>query len=144
MSTSHKKHPPRGVIGDGETRKHVETKQAPDDDKTWISEVTVLNTGSVPARVNVRFVMEDGSERREPWTWASTDAPGAGSWKWKHFVIEAPSPVVEVEIDPEARVVLETERLDNALRAVGDSAASWRAAGRTSFWQQTILQLVGF
>jgi hypothetical protein len=139
-----KKHPPRGVFGDGEARKHVEKKDAPDDDKTWISEVTVLNTGSVPARVNVRFVLKDGSERREPWTWAATDPPGAGSWKWKRFVIEAPSPVVQAEIDPERRVVLETERLDNALRVVGDSAASWRAAGRTGFWQQTILQLVGF
>jgi hypothetical protein len=132
-----KKHPPRGVFGEGESRKTVDKKAAPVDDKAWESEVTVINTGRVPARVDVRFVFEDGSERREKW-----DDPT--QWTWKKFVLEGKSPVVQVEIDPDHRVMLEYERMNNALRAVGESAASWRAAGRVGFWQQTVLQLVGF
>jgi aminopeptidase N len=132
-----KKHPPRGVFGEGESRKTVDDKAAPADDQGWESEVVVVNTGRVPAKVDVRFVFEDGSERREKW-----DDPA--EWRWKKFVLEGKSKVVQVEIDPDRHVVLEYERMNNALRAVGESAASWRAAGRVGFWQQTILQLVGF
>ena len=97
----------------------------------------MINTGRVPARVDVRFVFKDGSERREKW-----DDPA--QWTWKKFVLAGASPVVQVEIDPDRHVMLEYERMNNALRAVGESSASWRAAARVGFWQQTVLQLVGF
>ncbi len=129
-----KRHPPRGVFGEGDARQTVDEKAAPDED-TWISEVTVINAGGVPAMVDVRFRFADGSERRERWDDLSS---------WKTFTLEGPEPVVEVELDPNRHILLEQERLDNALRVVGEASASWRAAARVGFWEQTILQLVGF
>jgi Peptidase family M1 domain len=134
--STRKQHPPRGVFGEGDARKTVDEKAAPEAD-TWVSEVTVGNTGSVPARVDVRFVFDDGSEKRERWD-------DAKEWRWKKFVLEGKHPVVEVEIDPDHRVMLEYERLDNAMSELGKSAAAWRAGARAGFWEQTILQIVGF
>jgi hypothetical protein len=127
--------PPRGVFGDGDGRKVV-----PDDGdderhaKEWRSEITVMNVGSVPAPVEVELRLADGTASREEWD---------GRGGWKRFEVVRPSRLVEVTIDPDGKVVLEHSVLDNSWRDPPQSGASWRAAARLGFWEQTILQAVG-
>jgi hypothetical protein len=126
-----KKHEARGVFGEGETRKTVGEKDAPDG-KTFVNEITVANTGTVPAPIDVVFHFADGKRETRRWD---------GKGTFVTYVLEG-AEVETVELDPERRVPIEATPLDNGWTTSG--GASTRAAARVSFWEQTLLQIVGF
>jgi hypothetical protein len=128
-----KQHEPRGEFGDGEQKKKVGDKDAPETD-TWISEILLANLGNVPAIVKVRLTFADG--RTVDKTWDDRKP-------WTRLVIEDKAEVVAVQIDPDHLMVMEQESLKNGLDTRGDGGASWRAASRASFWEQTAFSLVG-
>jgi hypothetical protein len=127
-------HPPRGVFGEGATRKIVTETEKPDTG-TYLCEVVVQNTGIVHVPVDIELRFADGSTQREHW-----DDRGDGAWK--RFVIERSSKLVEVRIDPDRKLVLGNPARYH-VRVVPDGAASLRAAARISSWTQTLMQLVG-
>jgi hypothetical protein len=127
-------HPPRGVFGEGATRKTITETEKPDTG-TYVCEVVVQNTGSLHVPVDIEFRFADGSTQREHW-----DDRGDGAWK--RFVIERSSKLVEVRIDPDRKLVLGNPARYH-VRVVPDGAASLRAAARISSWTQTLMQLVG-
>jgi hypothetical protein len=128
-------HPPRGVIGDGETRKLVTSVEAPDTG-SWTCEVVVQNTGTVPVPVDVEIRFADGSRHRERWE----DRTGS---HWHRFVIQRSSTIVEVEIDPDHEVLLGDDPIEWEIRQHADSRAAWRASARIGFWGQTMMSVVG-
>jgi hypothetical protein len=134
-------HPPRGVFGDGAGRRTVAEEDSPDTG-TWTCEVTIVNTGSIPAPVDVELTFADGSHERirwnEPGGWDARD----GS-RWHRYEIARSSPVAVVEIDPDGKVLLSDHLTDDHVRLGGDNRASWRAGARVSSWIHTAMQVVG-
>ena len=129
-----KAHAARGVFGEGEGKRTVGEKEAPDTDE-WVSEVLVVNVGHVPAVVDVELRLEGGARVRERWDTRER------AWRW--FELRRKDRVVGVTIDPDHRVWLEHERVKNELRTQRDWGAAWRAGARAGFWEQTLLQVVG-
>jgi hypothetical protein len=124
--------PPRGVFGSGEERRTVlDAKET----GTYACEVIVANDGAVGVPVDVELRFEDGTSIREPW-----DVRGPG---WHRFAFDRSSPLAEVVIDPDGRVLLADKPLDDRLRMVPDARASYRAAARIGFWTQTAMQVIG-
>jgi hypothetical protein len=128
------KHDPRGVFGDGPTRKTKTDAEAPDSGTYWC-EVVLQNTGVIHVPVDVELRFADGSTLREHW-----DDRGAGNWK--RFLVERSSPLVEVRVDPDRKIMLGNP-VGYHVRVDGDGSASLRAASRIASWAQTLMQLVG-
>lgn len=128
-------HAARGVFGTGTARKTLGAGDNPDTG-TWACEVLVVNTGDIPAPVEVEFVFADGSHARERW-----DARDGG--RWHRFELSRSSPLAEVELDPDGKVLLRDHPTDDHIRLRGDNRASWRAAARVGFWTHSAMQAVG-
>ncbi len=124
-------HEPRGVFGEGASRKLV----SGGDGKRggWRCDVVVANTGIVPVPVDVEMRFADGSHQRERW-----DARDGS--RWHRFTLERSSPLVEVWVDPDGDVLLSSNPLDDHVRLTPDTRASWRASARVVFWTQGLMQ----
>ncbi|HEX4423372.1 MAG TPA: M1 family metallopeptidase [Kofleriaceae bacterium] len=127
-------HPPRGVFGEGSARKLVTEIDAPDA-ASWACEVTVQNTGPVHVPVDIELKFADGSTKRVVW-----DDRGAATWE--RFTLERSSRLVEVWLDPEAKIALDNP-MTHHYRLDGDGAASRRAGAWVGSVAQTIMQIVG-
>jgi hypothetical protein len=134
-------HPPRGVFGEGAGRRTVGVDDSPDTG-TWTCEVVVVNTGQVPAPVDVELTFADGSHQRIDWSdpdgWDARD----GS-RWHRYRIDRSSPLAAVEIDPDGKVLLADHRTDDHVRLDADNRAAWRAGARVGSWILTGMQVVG-
>jgi hypothetical protein len=126
-------HEPRGVFGEGESRKVV---SGGDGSKGYSCDVVVVNLGVVPAPVDVEFRFADNTRQREHW-----DARDGSHWH--RFTLQRSSPIVEVSIDPDDDVLLSVNPLDDHVRMQPDTDASWRASSRIVFWTQGVMQAVG-
>ncbi len=126
-------HDPRGVFGSGAQRRTVTEAEAPEE-SSWACDVLVTNNGNVPIPVVVEATLDDGSKVKERWDDHTT---------WHRFHVDAASPVVEVAIDPDRHVLLDSDLTNNSLRRVADRGASRRAAARGQFWTQTAMQVTG-
>lgn len=127
-------HPPRGVFGEGDGRETRGEKEAPETGE-WESEVLIVDVGTIPAIVDVDFRWDDGTVERETWD--------ARHERWKRFRIVRKARLESVVVDADGKLALERERLENSERVWARTRAAWRAAARASFWEQTLLQLVG-
>lgn len=126
-------HEPRGVFGEGPSRKVV---AAADGQRGgWTCDVVIVNLGVVPAPVDVELRFADGSRQRERW-----DARDGS--RWTRLTLARSSPLTEVEIDPDAAVLLASRLLDDHIRLVPDKRAAWRASARVTFWTQGLMQAV--
>ncbi len=133
-ATCRSAHEPRGVFGDGKTRKTVTEADKPDLG-SWVCEVVVQSTGTIHVPVDIELRFADGSGERRRWD----DRDGA---TWQRFVIERSSRLVEVRLDPDGKLALDSP-VKHAWRLDGEGAASLRAGARVASWAQTLMQLVG-
>jgi len=130
-------HPDRGVYGDGSNRKFVSDGESKDKEKeagSYDCEVVVQSTGVVHVPVDVEFRFADGSAQTGTWVDHGDS--------WKRFSLQASSRLVEVRLDPENKIGIDSpvthhERLD------GDGAASMRAAAWLASVTQTLMGVVG-
>jgi hypothetical protein len=127
-------HKPRGVFGEGSAKKTVSEQEAPETG-AYVCEVVVQNTGVIHVPVDVELLFADGSAQRLTWD----DRDDA---TWKRFTVERSSKLVEVRLDPDRKILLESP-VTHAERLTGDGAASLRAAARISWWPQSLMELVG-
>jgi hypothetical protein len=127
-------HQPRGVFSEGSAKKTRGEQEAPDTG-AFTCEVVVQNTGVVHVPVDVELRFADGSTQRL--TWDDT-----GDATWHRFVVERSSLLVEVRLDPDHKILLDSP-VTHAVRNTGDGAASLRAAARIAWWTQSIMELVG-
>jgi peptidase M1-like protein len=127
-------HKPRGVVGEGSAKKTIGESDAPE---TGSFECTVIvqNTGVIQVPVDIELKFADGTAQRVVW-----DDKGTGNWQ--RFDVERSSRLVEVRLDPDRKILLESP-VAHAERLEGDGAASLRAAARVSWWTQSLMQLVG-
>ncbi|MFN0250353.1 MAG: M1 family metallopeptidase [Kofleriaceae bacterium] len=127
-------HPPRGVFGDGPSRKTT-TKHDAKETGTFVCEVVITNTGVVHIPIDIELRFADGTSQRVRWE----DKDGE---TWKRFVVERTSELAEVWIDPDREIVLQSP-VTMHYRLVGDGRPAWRAAAWIGAQTQTLMQLVG-
>lgn len=127
--------PPAGVFGRGSERRLEEPE--PDPSAPWRCEVTVANLGVVPVPVDVEIATADGHRERRRW-----DDRGDGP-RWHRFSIERGSPVVEVVVDPDDRVLLNVSGPERSWRRDPDPGAARRAGVLGQAATQVLMQAVG-
>jgi hypothetical protein len=123
---------PRGVFGEGPARK---IERGGGEGHGLTCEVVVVNLGVVPVPVDIELRFADASRHTERW-----DARDGS--RWHRVSLARSSPLVEVEIDPDATVLLAGNLLDDHIRLEPDKRASWRASARVTFWTQGVMQAV--
>jgi peptidase M1-like protein len=127
--------PPRGVFGDGVAQKLDPGRDSDERDaKEWDARFTVFSVGKMRLPVDILLRYADRSTERMSWDGRS----GA-----KLFELRRKSRLREVVVDPDSKIMLEHERLENSWSERTGSGASWRAAARAGFWEQTLEQMVG-
>jgi hypothetical protein len=124
---------PRGVFGEGDSRKLVTSPGGKSGG--WTCDVVVANLGVVPVPVDVELEFADGSRQVERW-----DARDGS--RWHRFTLARSSPIVEVHVDPDRDVLLAANPLDDHIRLEPNPDASWRAGSRIVFWTQGLMQAV--
>jgi hypothetical protein len=127
-------HGPRGVFGDGSSRKTTTEQEAPNSG-TWSCEVVVQNTGAYHVPVDIELKFADGSSKQLHW-----DDRGSGNWE--RFVVERSSRLTEVWLDPQGKIALD-DPITRHYRIDGDGSASLRAGAWFGAFAQTLMQIVG-
>jgi hypothetical protein len=126
---------PQGVFGRGAERRLVDT--APALDAPSRCTVVVENLGTVAVPVDVEITYADGQSIRKRW-----DDRGQGP-RWHRFELEHPTPVVEVIIDPDDKVLLDDGGPRRGLRVAPETDAAAHAAAHGQSWTQTAMQVLG-
>jgi hypothetical protein len=156
---------PSGVFGEGDGRKTVTMKEARKKEaeadrlagRPWRSTVIVRRRGELSLPTALRLEYEGGETQtvtlreHEPGGSDLENAPlvasaGAGeAWggRWKRLELTGERRLVSATLDPEDRLVLDVNRLNNSRRVEpnGRAAAHWGA--RWVFWLQQLLAMVG-
>jgi hypothetical protein len=120
-----------------DNNKNTVTETEAPDTGGWHCAIEIASTGTVHVPVDVELKFADGSSERRLWD----DRDGA---PWTRFVLEHSAPLVEVRLDPDGKLALDSPlHHDLRLDSNGDGAASLRAGARVAAWAQTLMQLVG-
>ncbi|MEW6233359.1 MAG: M1 family metallopeptidase [Chloroflexota bacterium] len=104
-------------------------------DGRYASKVVIERKGDVIIPVEILFCFGDGSTKREKWD---------GMGKTVEYTYSTPSPLVSAMADPQGKLAIELNVLDNG-RTVNAQHGPWAdLSSRWLFLMQQILQLIGF
>jgi hypothetical protein len=156
---------PRGVFGEGDGKKTVTTKEAREKEREadkaggrpWRSTVVVRRRGEVALPVSLSLEFEGGKSRTM--TLQELDFEGAGTesmplltarkddrpWlgRWKRIELTGERRLVSATVDPDNRVAIDVNRLNNSRRVEPDGRAAAHWGARWVFWLQQALAMVG-
>ncbi|HEU5076384.1 MAG TPA: M1 family metallopeptidase [Polyangiaceae bacterium] len=121
---------PNGWFDRDGGRVSIEATPAPD--AVWISRAVVTRQGTLKFPVDVELSFQDGSRVRKHWSGESTT---------RTFEHRGPSRLVSVNVDPERRVTLDDNLLNNVTTKAGRDPEFPRESGR--FLLQLCLWLAG-
>lgn len=122
---------PTGLFDKGEERVTLESSESPKA-KTWLSRAVVTRHGTLRFPVDVELAFEDGSRVRKHWS-------GEGTTRTLEH--RGPSRLVSVNVDPEHKVTLDDNLLNNAYSRTPESLELPSELGR--FALQLGLALLG-
>jgi hypothetical protein len=133
---THHEPPPRGIMRDGAAATVSLPEPADEEagDETWRSVVLVRRRGEVVLPVEVELQLEGAPPERRQWD---------GRDRWVRYEITGPHPLVAAVVDPDDRLVLDVNRLNNARRVRPDSTTATYWGARWTFWLQAVLSLMG-
>jgi hypothetical protein len=156
---------PSGVFGEGKARTTVTAKEArkkedAKDDaggRPWLTTVLVRRRGAVVLPTSLRLDYEGGppqtialgARERDGGPVEAPPLVGAGepveAWlgPWKKIELVGPHRLVSATLDPDDRLVLDVNRLNNSRRLEPDSRASAHWGARWVFWLQLLLAVAG-
>jgi hypothetical protein len=156
---------PHGVFGEGESKTTVSTKEArlrereADEagGRPWRSMVVVRRRGEVRLPMSLELEFEGGASQ----TMSLQDLDFEGGktetaplldgrkdgrpWlgRWKRIELTGERRLVSATVDPENRVAIDVNRLNNARRVEPDGLAAAHWGVRWVFWLQQLLAMVG-
>ncbi len=107
---------------------------------SWRSTVLVRRRGEVVLPVDLELVYESGRRSRI----ALRDEDG-GVWSGRWQLVErvGPERLLSATVDPDDRLVLDVNRLNNARRTRGDGGAADRWGTLLAFWVEQALAVIG-
>jgi hypothetical protein len=95
----------------------------------WRSTVTVTRRGDVAMPVELLLRFEGGAAYRTSWD---------GEARWTRFRITGPR-LLEAIVDPDEKILLDSDRGNNGRRPEGDGRAATRWTSRAVFWMQNLI-----
>ncbi|HKF42699.1 MAG TPA: M1 family metallopeptidase [Thermoanaerobaculia bacterium] len=98
----------------------------------WTSVVTVTRRGAAALPVEVLLRFEGGKTWRGSWD---------GEARWTRFTVTGPR-LVEAVVDPDEKILLDTDRFNNGRRVEKDPRAAARWTSRSVFWVQNLLDFL--
>jgi len=96
--------------------------------------VKIVRTGQLEVPVDVIFRFEDGTEIRKTWE--------AKKKNWIMFEFKEKSPLLEVIVDPEFKIALDTNLANNSLTLKPDLAPVGKWQKIAQFVMQALMQVV--
>lgn len=93
-----------------------------------LSVVTVRRNGELVLPVEIRVTFEGGASRTELWD---------GDGRWTRFTYRGPA-VVKVEVDPEGKIPLDLERINNGWQKEPDPSATRALSARARIFFQAV------
>ncbi len=124
-----KTRPPEGIHEEGgnkRTYKNIEYEST-----IYTSAVRVHRLGEVIMPVEVLIHFEDGEEILEKWN---------GKERSYEFTYEKPEKILWAKIDPENKILLDVNRMNNSLTTKPKRAALWKITLKFLFWLQNTMQ----
>jgi hypothetical protein len=156
---------PRGVFGEGAAKTTVTTKEArkkeQEADKAggrpWRSTIVVRRRGEVTLPMSLSLEFEGGRSRAMALQEFDLEGSKAEAmpllegrkegrpWlgRWKRIEITGERRLVSATVDPENRVAIDVNRLNNSRRVEPDGRAAAHWGARWVFWLQQMLAMVG-
>jgi hypothetical protein len=156
---------PRGVFGEGEGKTTLSTKEARQKEREadeaggrpWRSTIVVRRRGEVRLPVSLALKFEGG--KSQTMSLLDLDFEGARTetmplldgqkdgrpWlgRWKRIELTGERRLVSATVDPENRVAIDVNRLNNSRRVEPDGRAAAHWGVRWVFWLQQMLAVVG-
>jgi hypothetical protein len=156
---------PRGLFGDGEVKTTVTAREARkkerEQDKAgkrpWRSTIVVRRRGEVRLPISLELEFEGG--KSQAMALQETDLEGARAettsllgggkdarpWlgRWKRIELTGERRLLSATVDPENRVAIDVNRLNNSRRVEPDGRAAAHWGARWVFWLQQMLAVVG-
>ncbi len=97
------------------------------------SAVTVVRGGDVAMPVDVLLRFEGGRTYRSHWD---------GEARWKKFRVVSGPRLLEATVDPDEKILLDTDRTNNGARTEPDPRAATRWTARAVFWVQNMIDFM--
>jgi len=118
----------------------ADARRAASGTEQWRSVVLVRRRGEVVLPTELELRYEGGRRERLP-----LRDPGGGPWtgRWRKVEVTDRERVVAAVLDPDDRLVLDVNRLNDGRRAEPDGRAAAVWGTRWVFWLQQLLALVG-
>jgi len=116
----------------------VPAEKPEEPDPSYECTVVVTRKGEAVAPVDVLIVFENGDQKKENWD---------GQDRWKRFVYRSDSPIRHAIVDPELKLVMDVDYLNNSRvsRPPGFRSLAARKIGiRSLFWVQNFLEIETF
>ncbi|MEM9492634.1 MAG: M1 family metallopeptidase, partial [Myxococcota bacterium] len=125
----------RGVFGRGDERTTVTDDDAPETE-TRRCEVLISDLGRIRVPFDLRVEFKDGHVQERQVAHDPTRS-------WHRIAFEHSASIARVTIDPDRKILLDSNLGARDRRTEADSSATRRAAGRIHFWVQTAMQVLG-
>jgi hypothetical protein len=131
--SSHRRGEPRGLFDrDGQ---RVEVKdEGTGGTPVYDTEVIVHRRGEFRFPVELEVTFRGGSRERVRWD---------GQDRWRRFTFATAKPAVTAVVDPDRKVLLDVNWLNNGRTLKPDRAPARRMRLGLAFWTQSLMQLVG-
>lgn len=122
------------TYADSLNRETEDTDSIPEKDSTmYRNKVIVSREGEVTFPVEILIRFNNGDEIREKWD---------GKDRFIVFEYESDSKVLSAEVDPERKVWLDVNFLNNSKSTKTSPAATYKYSTRWFFWMQNIIQFI--
>ncbi len=117
-----------GLVDKGESKEL--SKDRPKE-TTYESVIRVSRLGEVKLPVDVLVHFENGKDIREEWD---------GQVRWKEFTYKGPDKALWAKVDPEEKLVIDINTINNSKTLESDRRAIWKYAVKFFFWVQNTMQ----
>jgi len=121
--------PPRGII-DMNGKKEL-IKESGKEDEVYNSKVILHRLGEVIMPVEVLIHFDNGEEILETWD---------GKSRSYDFSYERPEKIVWAQIDPENKIMIDVNLLNNSLTVKPQKATIWKYTLKFLFWLENLMQ----
>ena len=133
-SLSSEEVPPAAGLFNGKLVSPPEAKRKRGEAVTYRNEIVVVRKGEWVVPQDILIVLEGGKTIRESWD---------GRERWKKFVLFGPRKLDYVQIDPEARWLLDVNFANNSMRLEARPGGPRKIALTITAWFQHLLSLAG-
>jgi hypothetical protein len=99
------------------------------------SKVTVLRKGEIVLPVEILITFENGTEIKKYWN---------GKSRSKEFIFEGNTKIVKATIDPEHKILVDTNYLNNSYQIDLHKGGIYKYVLKFLFWLQNIMQSIAF